>query len=750
MLSTSGRTSIKEHSLSFAGNEEETASDESPREGTKTKTRYGSLRRPKNVIKGVFSSTDKAELPLDPEDKDAVIKHLMLENKKLLAEVERLNSTSLVLEKSLFSTQDRVAKMLQEATAKDDEITKLKSTVSRLESQLEQLKNNMLNWGHGLDELQQTRGGNQAISPRRRGGYYPPVNPSRVPDDTTTKEAVDGAPPVPPPQLSMAPQKKTVPQNGLGKDLGLLLKKRSRYMSTSEYQKSQSLKGGEIRLAQESEKRSQVVREILLTERNYNTCLAIMIEEYQRPLKTKKWITEEQIKCMFYQLEVIFELNRQLLLKLEERIDRWNDKSVLGDIFLEMADYLRLYKNYLNNYPKALAMIKTLKENKKFVEFLETVRANRKQGSLFSNYELNSFLITPVQRIPRYIILLKTLSQYTPPEHKDHELLKKALHKLEVVADDNERAQELNLNIKRLFQLQKRFSAHSRDVQLVEPHRRILHETNMFLWKIRGGKVHKSAEFKLCFVLIFNDMVLFARKASRYKTVVNKKNGKWKQLRTTFDEEEEEEEDDSFDSMNDDAEDERQQFSNSTNSLLRDNLKRKELLRKEKKALMNNGSSPKGSGITPTSPSSSFISAGGDGAMMSEEAFALSGDELHFMFQMEVEECTISSFATSPSASSNTKTSSPSSREDEGCKAELERIVAASPFRPPGFSVESFLKLAHPQRTLLLCPEDPSTSEKVFKVLKKAIKSKKEDLARRNVRMGSCADGLVHKLNSSS
>jgi len=165
---------------------------------------------------------------------------------------------------------------------------------------------------------------------------------------------------------------------------------------------------------------------------------------------------------------VIHGFNSTLLRELEERTDErtWNENSVIGDIFVRMVDpqlpiatslltffrppmvcvvehitqssFLRVYASYNANYAKALLTIKQCKQQKKFNEFLEvrcyilpllsssflslpqkinahvcdceqSVGKGNEKRKQFVGFDLQSFLITPVQRIPRYIILLKVV-----------------------------------------------------------------------------------------------------------------------------------------------------------------------------------------------------------------------------------------------------------------------------------------------------------------------------------------------------
>ena len=52
------------------------------------------------------------------------------------------------------------------------------------------------------------------------------------------------------------------------------------------------------------------------------------------------------------------------------------------------------------------------------------------------NLDLRSYLILPIQRIPRYSLLLSQLLKVTPKTHKDYSLLEKSIKLVDSVAGD--------------------------------------------------------------------------------------------------------------------------------------------------------------------------------------------------------------------------------------------------------------------------------------------------------------------------
>lgn len=80
-------------------------------------------------------------------------------------------------------------------------------------------------------------------------------------------------------------------------------------------------------------------------------------------------------------------------------------------LFLRYADFFRLYIPYLNGYERSLNTFNDLRKHKKFSEWLNTdVKAallKHAQNCGTNVLDLQSYMIQPVQRVPRYVLLLK-------------------------------------------------------------------------------------------------------------------------------------------------------------------------------------------------------------------------------------------------------------------------------------------------------------------------------------------------------
>eukprot|EP01101_Sappina_pedata_P002276 TRINITY_DN12522_c0_g1_i1.p1 TRINITY_DN12522_c0_g1~~TRINITY_DN12522_c0_g1_i1.p1 ORF type:complete len:812 (-),score=303.15 TRINITY_DN12522_c0_g1_i1:14-2449(-) len=241
--------------------------------------------------------------------------------------------------------------------------------------------------------------------------------------------------------------------------------------------------------------REHVGKEILSTEQVYVKSLQTCIKVYLKPLeeeatKTKALLSRDDIKVIFSDLETIEGVNKNLLADLEERILKWNTRTCLGDVFLKFVRFLKVYTGYLQNYNSSMDRINTLCKNVKFANLLTEIKKHPDCKSL----DLASFLIMPVQRVPRYNMLLRDLAKHTWATHPDFENLNKAGSEVETIAAFlNEKKKEAEASTKLLEITQHIVKS---PMNLIEASRRFLRE----------GKMDKKM-----MIYLFNDMVLIGR-----------------------------------------------------------------------------------------------------------------------------------------------------------------------------------------------------------------------------------------------
>ncbi|RKP13759.1 Dbl homology domain-containing protein, partial [Piptocephalis cylindrospora] len=189
--------------------------------------------------------------------------------------------------------------------------------------------------------------------------------------------------------------------------------------------------------------RRRAALEILTSERSYMESLHILERFYQIPLCASvslptQLISPLNIRIVFGNLSDIIMQRIQLDQPPPSHPDRgrnliWDPRTdEVGDIFLVMTSYLKVYGIYSRGFYHALERVTTISSsNSAFASFLKTQAAKHANPGL----DLHHRLLEPIQRIPKYKLLLEKLLKYTPPSHPDYSGLQGGLTQVVEVAN---------------------------------------------------------------------------------------------------------------------------------------------------------------------------------------------------------------------------------------------------------------------------------------------------------------------------
>jgi hypothetical protein len=123
-------------------------------------------------------------------------------------------------------------------------------------------------------------------------------------------------------------------------------------------------------------------------------------------------------------LQLILDLNRKLLSDLKQELQKEN--FCVGSVFIKYAPDLKIYSQFAAHSEGGLRRLRVLNDPEEgHIDFLACVDICL-ADSRTAGMNLDSFLIKPIQRIPRYILLLAELRKHTPDTHADFALLKQA------------------------------------------------------------------------------------------------------------------------------------------------------------------------------------------------------------------------------------------------------------------------------------------------------------------------------------
>lgn len=243
-----------------------------------------------------------------------------------------------------------------------------------------------------------------------------------------------------------------------------------------------------------AQKRLKIATEIRVSERAYTRSLQCLVENYMKPLCAQAssrafGVEAHTIKEIFSNITLIQNVNSQLFSDLEARLKSWTTQSTIGDIFMDVAPYFKMYNQYGNNYETSIETLNECMKNTAFAAAVDRCDESHELGN-----KLEALLIAPIQRIPRYLLLLRDLQEATDASHPDYGLLESALPLMQGIAD------YINRNIKQAEKMKKFMEISSGGAKaLMKAHRTLQFEGVTVDIKSSKNKYH---------LYIFNDIVI--------------------------------------------------------------------------------------------------------------------------------------------------------------------------------------------------------------------------------------------------
>ncbi|PRP77478.1 hypothetical protein PROFUN_14298 [Planoprotostelium fungivorum] len=288
--------------------------------------------------------------------------------------------------------------------------------------------------------------------------------------------------------------------------------------SVSQFPSSPGSSSGQNNAAPpESGPRDWAAREFYTSEIAYLKNLDILVFDYLYAInKDHPIITEDEKKVLFTNVKVIRNFSVKLFQELEGRMKTWGPKQLIGDVFLKLYPFFRAYNEYCNKYDVALENYVEFMKRPEFSTFCNNQLAKTPNGL---GPDLQSLLITPVQRIPRYALLLKELLAKTPSDHPDHTHLENAYEKIKDITETVNTSIKQNDNSK---QYNKIVDSIEGIMPHMLPHRKFISEDSfVFLPNtavgiqsspLSVGTIQKTTPMWL---VLFNDTIFMASGASQ-------------------------------------------------------------------------------------------------------------------------------------------------------------------------------------------------------------------------------------------
>jgi len=172
--------------------------------------------------------------------------------------------------------------------------------------------------------------------------------------------------------------------------------------------------------------REKTITEIVESERTYNECLRELQTLLTVYLREKKYAkktapSKELVEEISKTVDHLCNISKSMLANMTLRKSK--DGDSIGYILKTYAPYFRSFHAFISKSESYLQAFQAFKCSEVWKQ------------------KVTSLLITPVQRLPRYRMLLIELTKHTPEDHRDYENLQNALRNV------SECAQSVNSTI---------------------------------------------------------------------------------------------------------------------------------------------------------------------------------------------------------------------------------------------------------------------------------------------------------------
>ncbi|XP_046879005.1 FYVE, RhoGEF and PH domain-containing protein 4-like isoform X2 [Hypomesus transpacificus] len=212
--------------------------------------------------------------------------------------------------------------------------------------------------------------------------------------------------------------------------------------------------GAPVEQESREQKLHKIALELLHTERAYVTRLHLLCKVFYVRLSDeagKGSFPVEAVKSIFSNISSIYDFHSGFLLKdLEDRMEQWWEVPRLGDVMQKNAPFLRMYAEYVTNFEGAMELLRHWSERSApFRSIIQEIQGQEMCGNL----TLQHHMLEPVQRVPRYEMLLRDYLRRLPEDDQDRRDAEKSLQTISMAATHSNSAIRKSENLKKLLEL---------------------------------------------------------------------------------------------------------------------------------------------------------------------------------------------------------------------------------------------------------------------------------------------------------
>ncbi|XP_056908555.1 FYVE, RhoGEF and PH domain-containing protein 4a isoform X4 [Takifugu flavidus] len=245
----------------------------------------------------------------------------------------------------------------------------------------------------------------------------------------------------------------------------------------------------------------KIASEILHTEKAYVARLNLLDQVFCAKLMeeaTKGTFPVDVVKNIFSNISSIHTFHSQFLLPdLEKRMGEWVATPRIGDILQKLTPFLKMYAEYVKNFDKAMELLKQWTDRcPQFKATIQEIQSQEICGSL----TLQHHMLEPVQRVPRYEMLLKDYLKKLPQDDPDRRDAEKSLEIIATAATHSNSAIRKSENLKKLLEI---YEMLGEEEDIVNPSNEFIKEGHILKLAARNTSAMER------YLFLFNNMLLY-------------------------------------------------------------------------------------------------------------------------------------------------------------------------------------------------------------------------------------------------
>lgn len=241
-----------------------------------------------------------------------------------------------------------------------------------------------------------------------------------------------------------------------------------------------------------------IAQELLNTEEAYVRRLHLLDQVFCTKL-TEAGIPPEVTTGIFSNISSIYRFHGQFLLpELQKRItEEWDTNPRLGDILQKLAPFLKMYGEYVKNFDRAMGLVSTWTQRSP--QFNDVIHSIQKQ-EVCGNLTLQHHMLEPVQRVPRYELLLKDYLKRLPRDAPDRKDAERSLELISTAADHSNAAIRKMEKMHKLLEVYEQLGG---EEDIVNPANELIKEGNIQKLSAKNGTSQDRHLF------LFNNVMLY-------------------------------------------------------------------------------------------------------------------------------------------------------------------------------------------------------------------------------------------------